>query len=92
MKQATKVVLAVELYENGIPKMDIARRIGVHRETVGIWLSKVELLGLEGFREQLSNAKKALENVGKLLRMSRTRYSRFALGKWTVAGKRLSTS
>lgn len=58
MKQETKVALAVELFECGAPKANIARQIGVHKETVGIWLTKVEAHGLEVVLGQMNRAKK----------------------------------
>jgi len=41
-KQLTKISLAWELFEQGIPKIHIAQNIGVHQETVGLWIKGVE--------------------------------------------------
>lgn len=60
MQQATKIILAWELFEQGIGKGHIAEQLGVNRETVRLWLRGIknhqdELLG---FLEQYRTAKK----------------------------------
>ncbi|MFC1941447.1 hypothetical protein ACFLWL_03490 [Chloroflexota bacterium] len=48
MTNETLIVLCWELYEQGMPKIRIARRLGKHRETIHLWIksiNKVELLG-----------------------------------------------
>lgn len=60
MKQTTKMVMAWELYQQRMPKSKIATHIGVHRETVGLWIQGIEGngLGLEGYIECYLKAKK----------------------------------
>lgn len=58
MLNVTKITLAWELYEAGCPKRHIAKHLGVHRETVGIWLQGIEENGLWEFLDLYSGAKK----------------------------------
>ncbi|OGH30881.1 MAG: hypothetical protein A3J69_00615 [Candidatus Levybacteria bacterium RIFCSPHIGHO2_02_FULL_42_12] len=58
VKQITKIVLAWELFEQGIPKSHIASQVGVHRETVGIWITGIVEQGLKEFIDAYENAKK----------------------------------
>lgn len=58
MKQTTKIVLAWELFEQGLPKSHIAKQVGVHRETVGVWITGIAQTGLKQFLETFENAKK----------------------------------
>lgn len=60
MNQLTKITLAWELYEQDMPKIHIATRLGVHRETVHLWIIGIQshVDGLLGFLERYSNAKK----------------------------------
>jgi transposase InsO family protein len=58
--QITKITLAWELFENGVPKSHIADRLDVHRETVHLWTLGIASHkdGLIGFLEDYRNAKK----------------------------------
>ena len=56
VQKQTEVVLAWELYEQGLSKSAIARRLGRDRETVRLWLRGVEQQGLKGFVDKSSNA------------------------------------
>ncbi len=58
--QTTKIVLAWELFEQGMPKGHIAAKLGVHRETVREWIHGVceHPQGLLGFLEKYRCAKK----------------------------------
>lgn len=58
VKQQTKIVLAWELFEQGVPKSHIANQLGVHRETVGLWMRGITGSGLEAFLSQYEKAKK----------------------------------
>jgi hypothetical protein len=60
MNQITKITLAWELYEQKVPKIHIDQRIGIHRETVHLWIKGIENhpSGLLGFLEDYLNAKK----------------------------------
>jgi len=54
----TKITMAWELFESGVPKRHIASRLGVHWETVGIWTQGIKDNGLLGFLDIYTNAKK----------------------------------
>lgn len=56
MKKSTEVVLAWELYEQGMSKSAIARQLGRHRETVIIWIQGVEHYGLKGYLDKADKA------------------------------------
>lgn len=58
VNQITKITLAWELFESGVPKAHIASQLQVARETIHIWLGNIQRLGLLDFLEQYSEAKK----------------------------------
>lgn len=68
MNQITKITLAWELYREQVPKMHIAQRLGVHRETVGLWTREIENnpSGLIGFIDNYLSAKKGKRAKRKL--------------------------
>lgn len=58
VNQLTKITLAWELYESGVPKAHIAKQLGLNRETVHIWIKGIEEFGLLEFLDRYFNAKK----------------------------------
>lgn len=58
MKNTTKIITAWELYEQKIPKTHIAKHLKIHRETVSIWITQIEELGLDKFLDDYTKAKK----------------------------------
>ena len=54
----TKVTLAWELFEAGVPKAHIASRLGLQRETVHLWIKDILKYGLVDFLDRYSKAKK----------------------------------
>jgi len=58
MLNETLITLCGELYQEGLPKSDIAQRLGKNRETIHIWLSGIERYGLIGFLDRYRQAKK----------------------------------
>ena len=58
MTTHTLITIAWELYEQGIPKIHIARRLGKHRETIILWIQGIEQYGFLGFLERYDRAKK----------------------------------
>ncbi len=58
MQKATLITLSWELYEQGLPKVRIAARLGKHRETVHLWIKGVQQHGLIGFLDRYEQAKK----------------------------------
>lgn len=66
VKQLTKIVLAWELFEKNVPKSHIAKQLGVHRETIHLWI-----VGILNNPEGLSGFLKAYEMAKKGERMKR---------------------
>ena len=60
MQQTTKIILAWELFGEGIPKLHIAKQLQIHRETIHLWISGIQANPelLPGFLEQYQQAKK----------------------------------
>lgn len=58
MLNHTLITMAWELYEQGVPKIKIARDLGKHRETIILWIQGIERYGLLGFLERYDAAKK----------------------------------
>ena len=54
----TKVTLCWELYEQGLPKTKIAKRLEKHRETIHIWVKGIQNYSLMGFLDRYRQAKK----------------------------------
>ena len=49
MMNATKVTMAWEMHQQGVPKTHIAQRLGKYRETIHLWIKGVEREGLMPF-------------------------------------------
>ena len=64
MENITKIVLAWELVEQGVPKTHIAERLEVNRDTIRVWIHGIQALGLQAFLDSYANAKKG-ERVGR---------------------------
>lgn len=58
MLNETIITLCGELYEQGLPKSHIAKKLGRNRETIHIWISGIEKYGLLGFLDRYRQAKK----------------------------------
>lgn len=58
VNQLTKITIAWELFESGIPKSHIASKLGLNRETVHLWIKGILELGLLEFLDQYTNSKK----------------------------------
>ena len=58
MSNLTLITLAWELYQQGVPKSRIAKRLGKNRETIHVWLKGIEAEGLLPFLERYQQAKK----------------------------------
>ena len=56
MEKATEIVLAQELFEQGLSKSAIARRLGRDRETVRLWLRGVQEHGQKAFLDKAAVA------------------------------------
>ena len=58
MTNETLIVLCWELYEQGMPKTRIARRLGKHRETIHLWIKGIKGVALISFLDKYKQAKK----------------------------------
>jgi transposase len=58
MDSRTKITLTWELHEQGVSNTQIAKRLEVHRETVGLWLKGVREQGLVPFLDTYRQAHK----------------------------------
>ena len=58
MQNSTLITLCWELYEEGIPKSHIAKRLNKHRETIHIWVQGIKEYGLLHFLDRYEQAKK----------------------------------
>lgn len=56
--QTTKIILAWELFEQGLPKTHIAERLQINRDTVRLWIQGIATMGLQVFLDSYSKAKK----------------------------------
>jgi len=56
VQKQTEVVLAWELYGQGMSKSAIARHLGRHRETIITWIQGIEHYGLKGYLDKSSQA------------------------------------
>jgi transposase len=56
VQKQTEIVLAWELYEQGLSKSAIARRLDRHRDTIIEWLKSIEQVGLQAFLESSQQA------------------------------------
>ena len=54
----TKIILAWELFEKGLPKTHIAERLQINRDTVRLWIQGIAAVGLVAFLDEYSKAKK----------------------------------
>ena len=54
----TKITIAWELFESGLPKSHIAQKLSVNRETVHLWIKGIQEFGLLNFMDKYSSAKK----------------------------------
>jgi transposase len=58
MTNQTLITLAWELYEQGVPKLHIAQKLGKHRETIHLWIQGIERQGFLSFLSSYDQAKK----------------------------------
>lgn len=68
MNKMTQIALVWELFRNHTPQIYIAESVGVHRETVSIWVSRIQKNpeGLNGFLDEYMNAKKGERKKRKI--------------------------
>lgn len=75
VQQITKISLAWELYQVGVPKAHIACQLGINRETVYLWTLGINSspLGLVGFLDSYAKAKKGRRSKRKIDGLLKTR-------------------
>ena len=56
--QTTKIILAWELFEQGLSKTHIAERLQINRDTVRLWVQGIAAMGLAAFLDRYTKAKK----------------------------------
>src|SRR3989344_8797191 len=62
----TKITIAWEMYESGVPKAHIASKLAVNRETVHLWIKEIIEVGLLEFLDQYTQAKKGERSKRKI--------------------------
>lgn len=58
VNQLTKIIIAWEMYEVGVPKTHIAGKLGLNRDTIRLWIKDIQDLGLPNFLDSYTNAKR----------------------------------
>ena len=58
MEKLTQIILAWELFEQGVPKTHIAQRLGRNRETIITWVHGIQQHGLTAYLTQHPKANK----------------------------------
>ena len=66
MTKTGQIALAWELYKQRMPKIDIAKVVEVHRETIGIWIAGIERIGIHDYIEEYLHAKKGERKKRKI--------------------------
>src|SRR3972149_6058070 len=94
VRQTTKIALAWDLYCQGVPKSHIAKLVGVHRETVGIWMSGIEgnPQGLGGYLEYYLNCKKTERTKEKLIQFRKREFGACEMIIMIVVARRLKNT
>lgn len=54
----TKITIAWELFEQGVPKAHIAKQLALNRETIHLWICRIQRESLLVFLESYTNSKK----------------------------------
>jgi len=73
VQQITKITLAWELFNQGVPQTHIAERLSVNRDTVRLWIKGIKELTLFGFIDKYVVAKKGERAKRKVDGLLKTR-------------------
>jgi len=65
MKTLTTIVIAWELFSQGISKSKISFQLRKNRETIHIWITTIQSMGLKEFLNRYENAKKVPRPLGR---------------------------
>lgn len=58
LKNTSKIILAWELFEAGVPRTHIAERLELNRDTIRLWINGIKTHGLLAFLDNYAQAKK----------------------------------
>ena len=85
----TKITIAWEMYESGIPKAHIASQLQVTRETVHLWVLGIQEAGLLDFLEEYAHAKKGERSKRKLDGLLKSRVYRLREDNRDCCGQKI---
>lgn len=66
MHNLTKITLAWELFETGMPQTHIAHQLGMNRDTIRVWMHGIQRNGLPAFCDAYVHAKQGVRTSRKL--------------------------
>ena len=89
VNQLTKITMAWELFEQGVPQTHIAEKLGVNRDTIRLWLKDVQAIGLLEFLEQYACAKKGPRRKRKIDGLLKTRIYRLREDNRDCCGQKI---
>jgi hypothetical protein len=104
MNKLSQIAFAWELYKNNTPIVTISKTLGVHRETIGIWILKIKnnSFGITGFINEYINAKKGerkkrkvdkqafIESFNRTLRKEYLGWSKYSKSELPILEKELN--
>ena len=85
----TLITLSWELYEQGIPKSQIAKRLGKHRETIHIWIKGIKQHELMTFLERYRQAKKGERKSRQVDPILKRRVWQIREREWNCCGQKI---
>lgn len=89
VQQLTKITLAWELFEQNIPQIHIADRLGINRDTVRLWINGIKEYGLFEFLDQYLHAKKGQRRKRKTDGLLKSRILRLRVENRDCCGQKI---
>lgn len=89
MQQLTKIILAWELFEDGVPQVHIASKLDVNRDTVRLWVKATKQFGLLEYLEDYTNAKKGQRRKRKVDGLLKARIYRLRTDNRDCCGQKI---
>lgn len=89
MLNLTKITIAWELFEQGVPKTHIAKQLELNRETIHLWIRSIRKEGLLVFLESYTNAKKGERLKRKIDGLLKTRVYALREGNRDCCGQKI---
>lgn len=89
MQQLTKIILAWELFEDGVPQVHIASKLDVNRDTVRLWIKATKQFGLLEYLEDYTNAKKGKRRKRKVDGLLKARIYRLRTDNRDCCGQKI---